>query len=206
MMQAGKLRHRITIQRPVETQSITDGSLSVDWQDHATVWAEITHLSARDLIAAQAADSRVMARIKIRYRSDLSDKMRLFHAAKDNFYNIEGILDDPESGLEYIVMPVSLGVKYQEGEQAVPVSLTVPEIVGDVSPGQMIGADVGAWANNPTDYEYQWYVNDTPVSGEILNSWTVDAQIGDIVTVGVIGSNIAGSSQEIRSAGSQVVT
>lgn len=112
MLNAGKLRHRVVIQQAVETQDSNTGAINVVWQDVATVWAAIEPLSAREFIAAQAEDSSITTRITIRYRRDISAKMRLHHRAKNVFYDIHGILSDKNSGLEYITLPCSEGLKY----------------------------------------------------------------------------------------------
>ncbi|MFG4421332.1 phage head closure protein, partial [Acinetobacter baumannii] len=46
-----KLKHRITIQKPIQTQDQNTGKLIVTWSDFTTVWAEVTDLSTRDVIA-----------------------------------------------------------------------------------------------------------------------------------------------------------
>lgn len=112
MIQAGRLRHRVEIQYPQETQNSSDGSMTTTWSKLATVWAAIEPVSARDLVAAQVEDSKVTTRITIRYRPDIFAYMRIYHAAKNQYYNIHGILSDKESGLEYITMPCSEGVRY----------------------------------------------------------------------------------------------
>ena len=106
-MRAGDLRHRVKIQYSVESQNAVTGSISVTWTDLATVWAKIEPLSARDFVAAQAEQSKVVARITVRYRDDVTAKMRIYHAAKNAYYNIEGVLADKESGYEYLTLIVS---------------------------------------------------------------------------------------------------
>lgn len=108
-LSAGRLRHRVELQEPVETQSST-GSVSVVWVTRATVWAAIEPLSAREFIAAQSTQSQVNARIMIRRRSDVTDKWRVVHTVRGTIYNIHGVLSDPDSGLEYQTLPVSTGV------------------------------------------------------------------------------------------------
>lgn len=44
-MQAGKLRHRVTLQGLVETQDPSTGAISKSWLDVATVWADVRFLS-----------------------------------------------------------------------------------------------------------------------------------------------------------------
>lgn len=114
MKPAGTLRHRIIIQRPVETQDATTGAISVSWQTVATVWAEIVPMSANEFVASQSMASEVTTRITIRYRSDVIPKMRVIHAVKNAYYNIEGVLPDKDSGMEYLTLPCSNGLNYQE--------------------------------------------------------------------------------------------
>lgn len=109
---AGKLRHRIVIERVVETQDVNTGAINVVWIEFTTVWASIQDLSAKELIAAQAEASKITTKIIVRQRSSIVSKMRLYHAAKDTYYNIEGIMDDSQSGLEYMTILCSKGVRF----------------------------------------------------------------------------------------------
>lgn len=195
-MMTANLRHRVLIQRQVEAQDPDNGAVIVSWQDVATVWSEISPLSAREFIAAQAEDSKVNTRITIRYRNDVTAKMRLYHASKDAYYNIEGVLADKDSGLEYLTLPCSTGVRFDEGDPSavLPVILEYPEITGNPVIGQTLTASTGLWANDPVSYAYKWYVNDVAVVGATGSTWVIDAEIDDIVTVGVIASNSAGNS------------
>lgn len=112
MIEAGKLRHRLVIQYQAESQNQQTGAIDVVWTNVATVWGSIEPISAREFIASQSEDSKLSTRITIRYRSDIDAKMRLYHAAKGQYYNIEGVLSDKESGLEYITLPCSEGIRY----------------------------------------------------------------------------------------------
>lgn len=195
-MMTANLRHRVIIQKPVETQDLDSGAVIVSWQDVATVWSSIEPLSAREFIAAQAEASKVNTRITIRYRNDITDKMRLYHASKDMYYNIEGVLADKDSGLEYLTLPCSTGVRFDEGDPSavIPVVLDYPVISGNPEIGQTLTSSTGLWANDPVSYSYQWYVNDVSVVGATSSTWVIDAEIDDIVTVGVVSSNSAGNS------------
>lgn len=201
MLNPARLRHRIVIQKPVETQDSNTGAITTTWQDVATVWATIEPLSVKEIIAAQAEDSKMSGRITIRYRSDINHSYRLYHAAKNMIYNVEGILADKESGLEYLTIPVSEGVRYTQAPKIIPVVLTYPEITGTPQDGQTLTASTGLWANEPETYAYQWYVNDIAVSGAVSSTWIIDALVNDIVTVGVVASNGAGGSVEAFSDG-----
>lgn len=112
LLNSGKLRHRLILQNPVETQDAETGEALITWQDVATLWAAIEPLSAKEFVVSQAEDSKVSARITIRYRSGVNAAMRFYHEAKDAYYNIEGVLSDKDSGLEYITLPVSEGLRY----------------------------------------------------------------------------------------------
>ena len=108
-MRAGKLRHKVTIQAPGLTQDPVTGEMVAGWSDFASVWASVEPLSARDYIAAQANQSEITARIVIRYREGILPTMRILHRGK--VYAIQGVLPDAKSGLEYLTIPVSEGVK-----------------------------------------------------------------------------------------------
>jgi SPP1 family predicted phage head-tail adaptor len=109
-MLAGKLRHRVDFQTPGEVQDPASGEMVPGW---LTMWARVpasvTPLSARDLIAAQAAQSETSARIMIRYRAGVLPTMRIIY--RGEVYDIKGpALPDPDSGLEYLTILVAKGV------------------------------------------------------------------------------------------------
>jgi len=107
-MKAGKLRHRVTIQSPGITQNPVTGEMVNGWAEVATVWASVEPLSVREFMASAATQSEISARITIRYREGIAANMRILH--RSQAYNIEGVLADPNSGLEYLTLPVSAGV------------------------------------------------------------------------------------------------
>lgn len=105
-LDAGKLRHRVTIQRPAQSRD-SSGDVRVSWLDVATVWAAVEPLSVREFIAGQSMQSQVTARITVRYRDGLSADMRILF--RDRIYNPQGWLSDPDSGLEYLTAPCTEG-------------------------------------------------------------------------------------------------
>lgn len=108
MLDAGRLRHRVTIQARENIQDPVTGETVIAWVDAWTnVAAAIEPLSARELIAAQAQHSEVSARITIRPISGLTAQHRVVH--NENIYNIEGVIPDPDSGQEWLTLPVSKG-------------------------------------------------------------------------------------------------
>ena len=70
------LRHRITFQEPVETPDGYKGH-TVAWQNVITVWAQVKPLSGREYFYAHQIKNVVSHRIRVRYRSDVNEKMRV---------------------------------------------------------------------------------------------------------------------------------
>lgn len=109
-MLAGKLRHRIDFQVLGEVQDPTSGEMVRGW---STIWpkvpASVEPLSARDMIAAQAAQSEATARVVIRYRAGVLPTMRIIH--RGDVYDIKGpALPDQGSGMECLTIVVAKGV------------------------------------------------------------------------------------------------
>ncbi|EIX9711374.1 phage head closure protein [Klebsiella pneumoniae] len=75
-MQAGRLRHRITIQRFTSSRSPSGQPVEI-WEDGATIWAEVKGISGRELLAAGAERSDATIRVWSRYRKDISSASRL---------------------------------------------------------------------------------------------------------------------------------
>jgi len=81
-MQAGKLRHRVTIQQKSVTQN-SYGEEIVTWAELATVWASVEDLSGREFYEArQVPAAEVTTRVRIRYRSDVEPTMRIVHGGR----------------------------------------------------------------------------------------------------------------------------
>ena len=106
---AGKLCHRVTIQREVETQDPDTGAVSVSWVAYATERAAAYFaLSVRQTVAAASVQSEVRGYFTVRYDEGVSPRMRVIHRGKA--YSILGVKPDPDSGLEYMTVEVSEGV------------------------------------------------------------------------------------------------
>lgn len=110
---AGKLRHRVLLERPTYSQNTTTGEQTLTWASEGVVSASIEPSSAREFAAAQAMQSQINTRITIRYRDDVAASWRATHVINGlagKVYNIEGALPDKESGREYLTLPCSTGV------------------------------------------------------------------------------------------------
>jgi SPP1 family predicted phage head-tail adaptor len=104
-MQAGRLRHFITIQALVSEQDAVTGEITPTWVAFANVWADVRPASAREFLEAGIQQAKVMTAVKIRYVSGVKQSMRILHG--DQVFNIEGILRDPKSGREWLTLPCS---------------------------------------------------------------------------------------------------
>lgn len=113
-LSAGRLRHRVNIQTATYTQDTETGELVPAWANtHSSVPCAIEPLSVKDYLQSQAIQSEVSARIVIRYRTGMTDEMRLVGVCgchKDKIYNPAGWMEDMESGREYLTAPCSQGV------------------------------------------------------------------------------------------------
>lgn len=105
LMTPGKLNHEVTIQSLVPSQDAVTGAITEVWENFAIVWANIRPSSAREFIAAAISNSKVIAVVTIRYRPGMKPSMRILH--RNHTYQIEGVLGDQKSGLEYLTLPVS---------------------------------------------------------------------------------------------------
>lgn len=82
------------------------------------------------------------------------------------------------------------------GEPAVaPVCTVAPILSGSPVVGETLSITTGTWTGNPAPtFTYQWYVDGSPVSGEVSNTYVI--QPGDetfMVNCSVTGTNVAGS-------------
>lgn len=112
-VESGKLRHRIEIQEYAYLgQDPETGAELREWREFHSCWASVEPLSVRELVAAQATQSRVTIRVKIRYVDGIDASMRIVRKVRgvEQVLNIEGVQDDPDSGLEWLTLPCSTGV------------------------------------------------------------------------------------------------
>lgn len=110
-LSAGKLRHVVSIEKQIEIIDSFGERTHVWVPEFPRVYASIEPLSARELIAAQAEYAGVNARITIRFREGIDHAMRIVH--KSTIYNIEGLIPDNISGIEWLTIPVSTGLRRQ---------------------------------------------------------------------------------------------
>ena len=104
-MEAGKLGHRVTIQRSTVTQN-EYGEPVPTWGTFATVWAAIEPLIGREQFAVQQLQSAVSVRVRIRYRPGVTPLMRVRWADRDvvRLMDIESIQEVRTERRELILM------------------------------------------------------------------------------------------------------
>ncbi len=115
-MRGGRLTHWLTFEilGPHETDS--DGATVETWIPAFvanTLPAEVTPLSGRELIAADAIASKVTHRLRLRYRPELTtDRLapRMRATERNMVYNVEASIPDPDSGMRYVTLLASSGV------------------------------------------------------------------------------------------------
>lgn len=105
-----RLRHRIELQRPEEVQDPQTGAVDLMWVKYADRWAEYVPSSVREFIAAAAVQSEVKGRFVVRYDEAITPDMRVIYRGKQ--HAILGVMEDPDSGLEYMTLAVSDGVVF----------------------------------------------------------------------------------------------
>lgn len=96
-MKAGTLKHRIHIEQRLETQNSL-GEMEYQWQAVQAVWANMRFLSGKEFstkgqdAAGGVQLAKTTVSIRIRYRTDLNETMRVRHG--NDIYNIHAILPD----------------------------------------------------------------------------------------------------------------
>lgn len=74
-MNAGKLRHRITFQRPATAEDRAAG-YDDDWVDGVSTWAQISPISGKEYFN-QVRELTVSHKIYCRYRPGIDPRMRI---------------------------------------------------------------------------------------------------------------------------------
>ena len=108
-LKSRRLRHRIAIQRSIEVQDPDTGEVTAGWFPYANRWAEYVPSSVREFIAAAANQSEVKGRFVVRYDALIEPRMRVLYRGKA--HAVLGVMEDPDSGLEYMTLAVSEGVE-----------------------------------------------------------------------------------------------
>lgn len=80
-MQAGKLRHRITIEQS-DGNTGTGGEEQPNWSTFATLWASIESLSGSESLQGKQMASEISHRVTTRYCAGVTADMRIKFGAR----------------------------------------------------------------------------------------------------------------------------
>lgn len=100
-MEAGKLRHLITIEEPTESQN-EYGEPVESWATFAQLWASRGDLAGREYFAAQQTQAEVTTRFRLRYVDGITAKMRV--SSDGVLYQINSVQDPDGRRRELIIM------------------------------------------------------------------------------------------------------
>lgn len=105
-MLAQRLRHRIRIEEPIESQGSGDGELTVTWRTVSlggsrlsSVPAEVLTAPGKESVGAGTILAETTAQMTFRWFPGLTQKMRVVWDGKT--YNITGIATDSTGRKEY---------------------------------------------------------------------------------------------------------
>lgn len=98
-MSPGELRRRMVIRQVSRARDAVGGQVDT-WADLATVWAKVEAVSASERYWRQQTTAQASHKITIRYRTDVTTKMRIAYGAK--LFEVRGItdVDDARAWLE----------------------------------------------------------------------------------------------------------
>lgn len=114
-MQAGRLRHRVTIEKPVTTVNAT-GERVATWVSYGDRWASIEPMQGREYFSASQIQSSVNTRIRVRYDAGINETMRVKFVADrasglTHYYDIEAALPIKERRHEMQLMCIRRGAE-----------------------------------------------------------------------------------------------
>lgn len=104
-IRAGKLRHKITIQKRSATTDEYGGESDV-WTDFLTVRASVEPLQGREFYASQQMQAETTIRFRIRYAAGITPQMRVSYGGR--FFNISSIINPDEANHELHIMAVEV--------------------------------------------------------------------------------------------------
>lgn len=89
-MNAGRLDRQVIFERP-DPHVDGSGAEVPGWIEHAEVWAEVMPIIAKERIAAPQTMGVRTAKIRIRWRKDITSDMRIRHDGA--WWSIDGIAE-----------------------------------------------------------------------------------------------------------------
>lgn len=105
-MRAGLLRHRVLLRLPQEVRD-DFGGVVYSWANGDTVWAAVEPLQGREYMEARQIQSEITTRIRMRWRDDVTQAMRVVWvdpASVRHEYEIVSVQADPTHQREIVLM------------------------------------------------------------------------------------------------------
>ena len=98
-MEAGKLRHRLIIQRPpvVPVRDSTGAEVET-WEPVSAVWGRVEPLSGRELYAARQFNAEVSHRVTMRFAEGIIPTMRVLFGSRA--FDVHAVLNPDERNRE----------------------------------------------------------------------------------------------------------
>lgn len=105
-MNFSDMKDRITFLNPPNDDGI---NLDPPYNPYCTVWAKVEYLKGREFWSAKAVNAEQSIRFIIRYRKDITTKMRVKFAGTENELNITSVapLDNQKRWLLVIAKDVN---------------------------------------------------------------------------------------------------
>jgi len=91
----GKLNTRINVQEPSTETANAYGERLDTWTLYATVWAAVTPLTLRQVVATKQVSVDAQYQVEMRYLAGITAKMRVYYAAR--YYDIVNIETDDKT-------------------------------------------------------------------------------------------------------------
>lgn len=107
-LSAGQLRHVVEVQQQRNVRDAEGGFMTEWFTIYPKIYAAVQPMSAREIFIASAGQSSATYRFIVRFKEDIMATQRLLY--RNEFYNIEGVIPDEDSGLEYLTLICSKGV------------------------------------------------------------------------------------------------
>lgn len=104
-MEAGSLRHQITIQQKSTSRDAIGGVIDV-WTTFVTVRAAVEPIRGREYFAAQQVHAEVSHRIRMRYRAGITPRMQVTLGSRT--FQIETVINVQEQDRELHLMVVEV--------------------------------------------------------------------------------------------------
>ena len=104
-MRAGRLRHRLVLQKPVTARNATTNEKETTWTTVSTVWGGIEPIRGKERVSAQGLDAVYDVRLPMRYSSEIAGIDATWRATNGGkVYAFQSVLNIDERNNEVEVL------------------------------------------------------------------------------------------------------